>query len=294
MNKNINENRIESLENNINKTKYYNFYFFEISENIIITYVYIICSILMNIINRIIFNKYNFKFNFTYLLIQQIFSLIFFVVICPRFKKVKENLGTISFEEFFRLKKYIFINSFLFISNILTSFIGNQKVNTPMFLVLRKFLPVMTFLYDKFVKKKDMPDYFTKTVIITLVGTILTGYRDFSSELMGYFIVFLNNGFSVLFAQFSESFAKDTNLPVVKLLIYNCYFSIPVLLILIIFTGEYERLYNFENVSMGLYIFISLGTMLVIILNSSYVISISKNSSLFTQLLSNCKVRNLK
>lgn len=269
---------------------YYNFYFFSISDNIIVTYVYILCSIFMNIINRIIFNKYNFKFNFTYMLMQQIFSLIFFVFIGPRFKKFRETLGNTSFSEFLRLKKHIIIFSVLFILNILTSFIGNQKVNTAMFLILRKFLPAMTFLYDKLVKNKQMPSYFSKTVFITVIGTILTGYNDFTSDGFGYLIVFINNLLSVLYAQYSESFTKETGLPVVKLIIYNCYFSIPVISVLIFATGEYARLLSFNGYSLDFAFFISLGLSFVIILNSSYIMSNSKNSSLFTQLLSNCKV----
>ena len=274
----------------IDEKKYYNFYFFSITDNIIITYVYILSSIFMNIINRIIFNKYNFKFNFTYMLMQQIFSLIFFVFIGPRFKRFRETLGQTSFNEFFRLKKHIIIFSCLFILNILTSFIGNQKVNTAMFLMLRKFLPAMTFLYDKLLKNKQMPSYISKTVFITVIGTILTGYNDFTSDGFGYLIVFINNLLSVLYAQYSENFTKETGLPVLKLIIYNCYFSIPVISVLIYATGEYTRLQNFSGSSFDLAFYIMLGMSFVIILNSSYVLSNSKNSSLFTQLLSNCKV----
>jgi hypothetical protein len=274
----------------IDEKKYYNFYFFSITDNIIITYVYILSSIFMNIINRIIFNNYNFKFNFTYMLMQQIFSLIFFVFIGPRFKRFRETLGQTSFNEFFRLKKHIIIFSCLFILNILTSFIGNQKVNTAMFLMLRKFLPAMTFLYDKLVKNKQMPSYISKTVFITVIGTILTGYNDFTSDGFGYLIVFINNLLSVLYAQYSENFSKETGLPVLKLIIYNCYFSIPVISVLIYATGEYTRLENFSGCSFDLAFYIMLGMSFVIILNSSYVLSNSKNSSLFTQLLSNCKV----
>ncbi len=165
----------------IDEKKYYNFYFFSLSDNLLITYVYILSSILMNIINRIIFNNYNFKFNFTYMLMQQIFSLFFFVFIGPRFKKFRETLGQTSFSEFLKLKKHIIIFSFLFISNILTSFIGNQKVNTAMFLILRKFLPAMTFLYDKLVKNKPMPSYFSK----------IFPNRNKEFEILFYFIHFL-------------------------------------------------------------------------------------------------------
>ena len=286
-----NEHVKEVKKEIVEEKSFYNFYFFSISDNIIITYVYIIASILMNIINRIIFNKYNFKFNFTYMLLQQILCFILFVFIGPRFKKFRDALGQTSFQEFLRLKKYIIIFSMLFISNIMSSFLGNQKVNTAMFLILRKFLPAMTFVYDKLVKNKQMPSYFSKTVMITVLGTILTGYKDFTSEGIGYAIVFINNLLSLLYAQYSENFTKETGLPVLKLIIYNCYFTIPIITILIFTTGEFARLENFSGYSLELFFYISLGMSFVIILNSSYILSNSKNSSLFTQLLSNCKVK---
>lgn len=286
-----NEHVKEVKKETVEEKSFYNFYFFSISDNIIITYVYIIASILMNIINRIIFNKYNFKFNFTYMLLQQILCLILFVFIGPRFKKFRDTLGQTSFQEFLRLKKYIIIFSMLFISNIMSSFLGNQKVNTAMFLILRKFLPAMTFVYDKLVKNKQMPSYFSKTVMITVLGTILTGYKDFTSEGIGYAIVFINNLLSLLYAQYSENFSKETGLPVLKLIIYNCYFTIPIITILIFATGEFAKLENFSGYSFELLFYVSLGMSFVIILNSSYILSNSKNSSLFTQLLSNCKVK---
>jgi len=227
------------------------------------------------------------------MVLQQIFCLIFFVYIGPRFKQFRDTLGQTSFKEFLMLKKHILIFSVLFISNILSSFIGNQKVNTTMFLILRKFLPAMTFIFDKIFKNKNMPSYFSKTVIITVIGTILTGYKDFTSEAYGYFFVIMNNIFSLLYAQYSENFTKETGLPVLKLIIYNCYFTIPVISILIFVSGEYSRLQSFDGYSIELAFFVCLGMSIVLVLNSSYIMSNSKNSSLFTQLLSNCKVKFL-
>jgi drug/metabolite transporter (DMT)-like permease len=273
---------------------YYDFKYFEISENILITYIYILSSVLMNIMNRVIFNKMNFKFNFTYMLIQQSFSLFFFAVVCQRIPKFKIKLGEVSLKEFLHLKKHILIFSSIFVLNIMTSFIGQQKTNTAMFLILRKFVPTMTFLYDKLFLHKEMPDYFNKVILINLIGTILTGYNDLTSDTLGYFIVFLNNIFSLMYGKYTETFNKETGYPVVKLIIYNCYFSIPVCLLFIIFTGEYTRLMEFEGFSLSLFIAIMIGNICIVILNTSFVVSNSKNSSLFTQLLSNCKVRKIE
>ena len=59
------------------KRRYINFIFCQISIGIISTYLYIAMSICMNMINRILFHTYKFRFNFTVLFCQQFFCLIF-------------------------------------------------------------------------------------------------------------------------------------------------------------------------------------------------------------------------
>ena len=63
------------------KKSYINLYICQISVGIIFAYLYIAISILMNVINRIIFHTYYFKFNFTILFCQQLFCLITFIIL---------------------------------------------------------------------------------------------------------------------------------------------------------------------------------------------------------------------
>ncbi len=110
---------------------YLNLYFFSISYNILSALLYLFVSIIMNINNRMLFRT-GFKFNFTLLLLQQITTFICFNFIFTLSERYNREIGKCSFKEFWD-KKWIFIYiSIIFILNILTSFIGNQMVNTPM------------------------------------------------------------------------------------------------------------------------------------------------------------------
>lgn len=285
----------KKAEIEVKNVRYYNFYFFQLSENIITTYMYLFASILMNIINRILYQKYNFKFNFTLLFIQQCCCMIFFNILSRRLPKFREKVGETSIKDFIKHKwDYMFFCS-IFIMNYLSSFIGNQNVNTAMFVNLRKFLSVMNYLYDLFINKKSLPNYFGESVALICIGTILTGWQDFTSGsyvyLIGYSIVILNNAFSVLYGQYSESFSKKSKVSSVKLLVYNCYLATPILFVLIFVSGEYERLLKYDNYSLGFFITILISCAFTLVLNSSYFISNEKNSSLFTQLFGNSKVR---
>lgn len=99
-----------------------------------------------------------------------------------------------------------------------------------------------------------------------------------------------NNFLSVLYAQRSESFSKINNMSILKLLVYISYISVPALSLIVIFTGEYEKVLAFKNFSAGFFFTLFLSCSLTMALNISYFVSIEKNSSLFTQILANSKV----
>lgn len=269
---------------------YINLIFFKISGNFLIATLYLVTSIFLNIVNRVLYQKYNFKYNFTLLFIQQFFCTIFFKFICGRFKEFNSKVGEISFKNFkTNAYQYLFFCS-LFIMNYLSSFLGNQMVNTAMFLVLRKFLTVMNFMYDLLINKKTLPNYFTQSVILIFTGSAMTGYDDLTSDAIGYLIVFLNNTLSVIYGQISDSFKRKHGISNLNLLVYNSYISTPILFSLIFISGEYKRLLEYDGFSIGFFFWLCLSCFMAVILNSSYFISNEVNSSLFSQLIANCKV----
>ena len=82
-----------------------------------------------------------------------------------------------------------------------------------------------------------------------------------------------------------------------KLLIYNCYLSIPILIIGALITGEQEKIYIYLNrdklenngTIYGLGIYLVMSCLCCVILLSSFFISNEKSSSLLTNLLTNSK-----
>ena len=59
---------------------YINFYCCKLSLNIIYTICYVTAAVALNIVNRIVFYTYNFNnYNFTFMLLQQLFCIIFFL-----------------------------------------------------------------------------------------------------------------------------------------------------------------------------------------------------------------------
>ena len=277
------------------KKKYINLYICHLSVGIIFTYIFIICSITINIVNRVIFWKYKFKFNFTLVLLQQLFCMIFFTICSQKSQIFIEQTGGVSFEDFWKLKYQYIGYCIFFILKTVTSFLGYQLVtNIPMYVNLRKFLTAMTFIYQYFCKKKKISNINIFVVILLTLGALLTGIDDYSTDIKGYLAVFMKNMFNLVNLEVSENFKKLYVMTNLKLLVYNSFLSTPLLLIYIFINGEFFRLidyfqedHDFSYLHLIFFLFISCS--IVMITNASFFISNEKNTSLFTQLVSDTK-----
>ena len=255
------------------KKKYINLYICELSVGIIFTYIFISCSITINIVNRVIFWKYKFKFNFTLVLLQQFFCMIFYYICSKKSELFIEQTGGVSFEDFWKLKYQYIGYCIFFIVKTVTSFLGYQLVtNIPMYVNLRKFLTAMTFIYQYFCKKKKISNINILVVILLTLGALLTGIDDYSTE----------------------NFKKKNGMTNLKLLVYNSFLSTPLLLIYIFINGEFFRLIDYFNEEhdfnyLYLLFFLFISCSIVMVTNASFFISNEKNTSLFTQLVSDTK-----
>ena len=277
------------------KKAYLNLYFFRLSYGIIYTYMFIGASMAINIVNRVIFLQYKFKFNFTLILLHQIFCICFFMTLSKTSQSFTKMAGKISFSDFLLLKYQYIIYSLFFIFKTVVAFLGYQLVvNIPMYVSLRKLLTGMTFVYQYFFKKKKISNLNILEVILLTAGAILTGLDDYSTDIKGYIAVFLKNMTGLINLEVSENFKKKNGVTNLKLLIYNSFLVIPILLVTIFVSGEYSRLklylnseHNFYYYRLGIQLFFS--CVIELTTNASFFMSNEKNSSLFTQLLSDTK-----
>ena len=277
------------------KKAYLNLYFFRLSYGIIYTYMFIGASMAINIVNRVIFLQYKFKFNFTLILLHQIFCICFFMTLSKTSQSFTKMAGKISFSDFLLLKYQYILYSLFFIFKTVVAFLGYQLVvNIPMYVSLRKLLTEMTFVYQYFFKKKKISNLNILEVILLTAGAILTGLDDYSTDIKGYIAVFLKNMTGLINLEVSENFKKKNGVTNLKLLIYNSFLVIPILLVTIFVSGEYSRLklylnseHNFYYYRLGIQLFFS--CVIELTTNASFFMSNEKNSSLFTQLLSDTK-----
>ena len=275
-----------------------NFGFCQLSIGIIFTYIYIILSILLNLVNRVIYNTYNFRFNFFLMFCQQFVCLILFSRVGSKNETFKKQSGEISFRDFLKFKYDYLFFGFIFILNILSSFYGNQLViNVTMFVTLRKLVLVKLFFVDFFYGKKKFTTLITSSILLMTIGTIIIGSDDFTADYLGYAMVIINNTLTIIYIKLTENFKKKTKASNLKLLVYNSYLANPILIIAMFISGEYKQVSNFffgdippfEGSYFSFLLVLITSCIMCLILNSSFFISNEKNSSLFTQLLANSK-----
>ena len=284
----------------VDKKTYLNLYCCQINIGLIFTYIYIFVSASLNVINRILFQNYNFHFNFTLSLAQQFTSLLLYTF-ASRNKTFIKHAGNINFQDFWQ-NKFLFLSfSFFFMANILFNFYGNQMVpNVNMFLSLRKLNAIALFLMDIYIGKKKFSCVTISSIFLIVGGAFVIGYDKLDSNLIGYLVVLGNNLMSLLYTKYSEVFRNITGFSNLKLLVYNAYICNPILLAGIFITGEYKRLLEyFSNHAEGIepkyygyygtFFFLFLSAFFCFILTSSFFISNEKISSLMTNLLNNSR-----
>ena len=173
-------------------------------------------------------------------------SLFLFLVIGTRNETFKKNVGDLSLSEFSKFECYYITFAIIFIVNTLIGFYGMQLVNNvAMFLSLRKLTTCMLFFIDLFDDKRKLSWITILCIFLMSGGSILVGYDTFTKDYTGYIVVIINNVITITYSKFTEVFKRHTGVSNLKLLVYNTYISIPILMIGGLFFGEHIKVYKY-------------------------------------------------
>ena len=285
------ENEFQNFTKSENKKTYIDLFFFESSlDNVI--YFYITLAGSMVIINHFIFNYYLFKFNFTFLFIQQFLSSTIFLLL-SKSEYFKKQIGEISFSDFEKLQENYILFAFIFIGNTILCFYGHQLiVNTPVLLTLRKLCTAIFYIYDIIFGKKKIELYISVSLILIIAGIILAIFSDININYNTYIVIIILNFITFLYNKFIENFRKNTGISNLKLLVYNTFLSCPFLFLCIIISREYEIIIDYfddRDNNNGIIFCILLGSSVSFIMQFCLFVSIEKTSSLFISTMSQCQ-----
>ena len=284
----IRKNRRYSVSN-----KFFTCCCLKLNYSIFFAYLYIITSGLLSYFLLVLFKRFKFHYTFSFLLTQQIFVCFFSTFVLPCFRNFKINVGCVSVQDFWELKFSYVVFSVIFVINTFCNLFGMHLINNvAIYYTFKNFGILMLFLYNLIVEKKEVNVYFVLSIFFILTGNVVSGFDCLSNELLGYIVILFNGIFGVAYNKFPENFNKRTGISNVKLIIYNSYIIQPILLLLIYITGEYREVFLYFSQERSFYFYLEffsylfMSCLLVVILLSSFVLSIEKNSSIYTILLS--------
>lgn len=87
---------------------------------------------------------------------------------------------------------------FISLANVISGLGGTQKINLPMFTVLRRFSILMTMVLEAYVFGTAPSSWVKTSVFMMIFGAVVAAISDLTFDAMGYTMIFFNDLFTAL------------------------------------------------------------------------------------------------
>ncbi|KAH3697145.1 hypothetical protein DPMN_084633 [Dreissena polymorpha] len=174
----------------------------------------------------------------------------------------------------------------MFVGNLLCGLGGTQKISLPMFTVLRRFSILFTMIAEFWILGVKASKSVQFSVYLMIAGAMVAGATDLSFDLVGYTLIFINNLCTAANMVYTKQKLEAKDLGQYGLLFYNSIFMVIPLLSLMLFNGEFELVYHYDQWSNIMFLGqFALSGVLGFILNYSIVLCTHHNSALTTTII---------
>eukprot|EP00904_Undaria_pinnatifida_P012188 jgi/Undpi1/809/HiC_scaffold_10.g04273.m1 len=135
----------------------------------------------------------------------------------------------------------------MFLLNTVSGLGGTQRINLPMFTVLRRFSILMTMLMEKFILKSIVSPVVQISVALMIGGAVVAAFFDLQFELVGYLLILSNDFFTAAYGVCVKQ-ALNLKIPQMSLLYFNSLFgAIAMTVVVRSMPGEWDRIVNFPE-----------------------------------------------